>query len=115
MRVDRGDDARRCPEQGLHRVDHAGDGMRLEADDDDILRPEFGGIVSAARSRHLRLVADQELEPVGLHRRQMRAARDDRNLVAGGRESRREIAADGARAENGNFHPVIPSFAPSFS
>ena len=60
--IDRGDDARSRLEQRLHRLDHAGDGMRLQADDDEILRPKLGGIVGAARLHHALFIADQQLE-----------------------------------------------------
>ena len=38
---------------------------------------------------------------------EMRPAHDDGNLVAGRRESRREIPADGARAEYANPHALL--------
>src|SRR5258706_16185594 len=58
--IDRGDDARSRPEQRLHRLDYAGDGMRLQANDDKILRPKLGGIVSAAWLHHAFFIADPQ-------------------------------------------------------
>jgi hypothetical protein len=37
----------------------AGDGMGLQANDDEILRPKLGGIVGAARPHHALFIADQ--------------------------------------------------------
>src|ERR1700682_1911156 len=62
--IDRGDDARARSEQRLHRFDHAGDGMRLQADDDKILRPEFGGIGGAEGMVHMLPHPDQKLAPL---------------------------------------------------
>ena len=107
--IDRGDDARVRPEQRLHRFDHAGDGMRLQADDDEILRPEFGWIVGAARMHHVLLVADQKLEAVGAHGGEMRAARHQADIGAGPRELHSEITTDCAGAVNTDFHGVSVS------
>ena len=102
--VDRGDDAGVRPEQRLHLLDHAGDGMRLQADDDEILRAELGRIVGAARMHHVLLVADQELESVGAHRGEMRAARHQADVDACARELHAEISADRAGAVDTDFH-----------
>ena len=105
--VDRGDDAGVRSEQRLHLLEHAGDGMRLQADDDVILRPEFGGIVGAARMHHALFVADQELEPVGAHRGEMGAARHQADIDARARKLHTEIAADRAGAVDADFHGVF--------
>ena len=78
--------------------------MRLQADDDDILRAKFGGIVGAARMDHAFFLADQELQSVGAHRGKMRAARDQADISAGARELNPKIAADRAGAVNTDFH-----------
>ena len=102
--VDRGDDAGVRPEQRLHLLDHAGDRMRLQADDDEILRPELGGIVGAARMHHALLIADQQFEPVGAHGGEMGAARHQADVDACARELHTEIAADRTGAVNADFH-----------
>ena len=81
--------------------------MRLQADDDEILRAEFGGIVGAARMHHALLVADQELQPVGAHGGEMRAARHQADIGARARELHAEIAADRAGAVDTDFHGYL--------
>ena len=102
-----GDDAGVRAEQRLHLLEHAGDRMRLQADDDEILRPEFGRVVGAARMHHALFVADQQLEPVGAHRGQMRAARHQADVDARARELHTEIAADRAGAVDTDFHGIF--------
>jgi hypothetical protein len=46
----------------------------------------------------------QALRPQG---RQMRAARDEMNILAGGGEARAEIAADAARSHDGDLHGLL--------
>ena len=105
--VHRGDDPRVRSEQRLHLFEHAGDGMRLQTDDDEILQPELGGIVGAARMRHALFTADQQFEAVGLHGRQMRAARHQAHIHAGSRELHTEIAADRSGAVDTDFHGIF--------
>ena len=81
--------------------------MRLQADDDEVLRSEFGRIVGAARMHHALLVTDQELEPVGAHRGEMRAARHQADIDARARELHTEIAADRTGAVDTDFHGIF--------
>ena len=105
--VDGGNDARLRSEQRLHLLDHAGDGMRLQADDDVILRSELGGIIGAARMHHALLFADQQLQSVGAHRGQVGAACNKADVDARARELHTEIAADRTGAVNTDFHVIF--------
>ena len=51
-------------------------------------------------------VADLAVEPqaLGLHRLQMRTARHERHIVAGGRQPRAEVTPDAAGTHHCNFH-----------
>src|ERR1700722_11960756 len=102
--IHRRDDAGMRPEQGLHRLDRPGDGMRLQADDDEILMPEFGGIIGAAWPHDAFFVADQEFEAVGAHGGEMGAARDQADIGARAGQLYAEISADRAGAVDANFH-----------
>ena len=104
--VDRGDDAGSRAEQRRHRLDRAGDGMRLQADDHEILRPEFGGVVGAARPHHAFFVIDQQFQSVGAHRGEMGAARDQADIGAGAHQLHSEISADRAGAVDADFHEI---------
>ena len=95
------------PEQGLHRLDHAGDGMGLQADDNEILMPEFGGVVGAARMHHAFFIADQQFQSVSPHGGEMRAARHQADIGACARELDSEISADRAGAVDADFHGVL--------
>ena len=105
--VDRGDDAGVWSEQGTHRLDRTGDGMRFQADDDEILMAEFGWIIGAAWPHHMGLIADQEFEPVVAHRRQMRAARHQADIGARARKLHTDISADRAGAVDADFHGIF--------
>src|SRR4029077_4726491 len=87
-----------------HGVDCAGDGMRLQADDDEILGWKLGGIVGAVRMNHALLIADQEFQPVGAHRGKMRSSRHQADICASARKLDPEISADGAGAVNADLH-----------
>ncbi len=82
--------------------------MRLQADDDEILRAEFTGIIGAARPHHMGLIADQQCEPVVAHRRQMRAARHQADVGARARQLHTDISADRAGAVDADFHGNLP-------
>lgn len=106
--VHRGHNAGFLGKQRLHRIDDAGDGMRLQADDDEVLRAKFGGVVGAARTRHTFFVADQKLQSIRLHRGKMGAARDQADVGARARELNPEITADRTGAVNADFHETYP-------
>ena len=96
--------ARLRPEQRLHRIDHTGDRMRFQTDDDDILHAEIGGIIGTARICDPLFAIDQKFETVGFHRRQMRAARHQADVSASQRELHAEIAANRARTVDADLH-----------
>src|SRR5258708_11187582 len=102
--IDRGDDARERSEQGLHRLDRTGDGMRFQADDDKILRPKLGRIVGAAWLNQLFLVADQQFQSVLAHRGEMGAPCDQADVGACAQKLYTEISADRAGAVDADFH-----------
>src|SRR4051812_31611484 len=102
--VDRGDDARSRSEQRLHLIDHAGDRMGLEANDDEILRPKLGRVVGAAWVRHALLVADQQFHAVVAHRCEMWTARHQADVGARARQLHPEITADRARSVDTDLH-----------
>src|SRR6266403_903968 len=102
--IDRGDEARLRSEQRLHRLDYAGDGMRLQANDHKILRPKFSGIVGATRLHHAFFVADQQSKSALAHRGKMRAARDEADVGACARELHAEISTDRAGAVDTDLH-----------
>src|SRR3984885_16337910 len=81
--------------------------MRLQGDDDEILRTEFGGIVGAAWMDHAFFIPDQKLQSAGLHRGEMSAARNQAHISASARELDPEITADGAGAVNADFHQAF--------
>src|ERR1700737_2337913 len=102
--IDRGDDARLRSEQRLHRLDRSGDGMRFQADDDKILRPKLGRIVSAAWLNQLFLAADQQFQSVLAHRGEMGAPRDQADIGASAQKLYTEISADRAGAVDADLH-----------
>src|SRR3569832_1757943 len=106
--VDRRDDAGVRPDQGLHRIDRTGDGMCLQTDDDEVLRAKFGRGIGAARTNHALLIGDLKLQPIGAHRRQVRAAGDQTDVGAGTHELDPEIAAERTGAVNANLHVTPP-------
>ena len=72
-----------------------------------VLRPEIGRPVGRLHLGHDLPVAGQQGEPARPDRLEMRAARHDRDLVAGVSQSRREIAADGACPVYANPHAPL--------
>ncbi len=80
--------------------------MRLEANDDEILWPKLGGIIGATRIHHALLITDQQLQPIGLHRCEMRPARNKADLRACQGKLNAEVAPDCTRTVNTNLHRV---------
>src|SRR5260370_33268101 len=80
--VDRRDDAGLRPKQWLHLIYHTGDGMRLQANDDKILRPKLGGICGAAWLNHASLASGPQVSSARLHPVGMRAAAEQSDACA---------------------------------
>src|SRR6516162_237448 len=99
-----GNDARARTQQGLHPIDHAGDGMGLKADDQVVLLAQFCRIVRAARVHHAFLAAHQQLQSVLPHGGEMHTARDQADVGACAHEFNTEIATDGTSAVNADLH-----------
>ena len=78
--------------------------MRLERNDDVVLRTELGRIVGASHMRNLLRAFDLQPDAVSAHRGEMRAARHEAHVGAGLREADAEKAADRARPENRHLH-----------
>ncbi len=106
--VDRGDDGRVGAEQRRNQIDDGGNRMRLQRDDDDILRPELCGIIRAAHFDGMFLAVDAQLHAVRLHRREMRSARHETHVRTGSRELRAHIAADRTGALHADLHGSSP-------
>ena len=104
----RGDHGRVRPEQRPHLLGRFPGLMRLQRDDDVVLRPELGRIVGG---RHLatRSSPPIELQPVLLDRGEMRAARHERDVGAAPLHQHAHIAADGAGAVDANLHEILPA------
>src|SRR5208283_1012240 len=81
----------------------------LQRANDVILRPEIGRIGTGGDPSDLFLAFDDQLEAVLADGVEMGAPDDRRNLMAGQRQFRREIAADRSSAENTDFHGAFPS------
>ena len=95
----RRDDRRIGTEQGRHLVGDGCRGMRLQGDDDKVLRAGLGGVVGTGHLGDALLAVDEKLQTVRLHRRQMRPARDagDVGSIAA-RQFYRHVTADRAGA-----------------
>src|SRR6185503_18502925 len=93
----------------------AGQAIRLQGDDDVILRSGFGGLVGGGKAHGYGLAFTFQGQALFADRGQMRPARDHRDLGAGLVQLDGEIAANGAGAENCNPHPASPSLSASFS
>src|SRR3984893_17459877 len=81
--------------------------MRLQANDDEILRSQFGGVVGAAGMHDALFITNQQFEAVGTHRGQVSAARDQADIGSRERQLHAEIAADRAGAVDTDFHAVL--------
>ena len=93
-----GDQRRKALRRAL-RVAH------LHGEDDGVGRRYFARIRNHFDGLQMQ-VADLavEAQAVGLHRLQMRAARHERHVVAGGGQPRAEVAPDAAGTHNCDFH-----------
>lgn len=67
--------------------------MRLERDDHVVLLAELGRVVGAARAQDRGLALRNQAQPLGAHRVQMRAARDQAGLDDGSSQIRAEAAS----------------------
>src|SRR5439155_26303422 len=91
-----------------------GQGVRLDGDDYEVLRPQLAGVVGVARVSDQRLPFASEREAVGPHRREVGPPGDAAHLRRpGGGELGRQVSADGPGAEDGDLHGSSPSFAAS--
>jgi hypothetical protein len=81
--------------------------MRLEADDHDILHPEFGRIVCAARRNRALLAADLQCQPVDPHGGEVSAARHETDIGACARQLDTEVTADRPGAIDADFHRIF--------
>ena len=95
-------------EQRFQPVGERGDAGRLQGADDDILRAEIGRVVGGLHAGLELIAAHAQRQAVVPHGRQMRPAHHAGNLVAGARQPHRQMAADGARAENTDAHENVP-------
>ena len=98
-------------EHQTHGVRQAGDLLRLDAQDDDVVLAGLAHVAGrddVARDVLFAVFHDQ-LEPVALNRLEMRAARDDRDILARQREFGGEQAAHGARAYDAIPHDRPPT------
>ena len=102
------DHGRLRPEQRLQALADPRHGMGLEGDDDGVLRAEFRRIVGRPDLRPALLPAGAHAHAVGLHRREMGPARDQRHFRAAKRKLEAEIGADRAGADDADLH-VTPS------
>ena len=91
------------PQQWPHALDDASDLVRLQRQDHVVLHARLGRVFDAARACDAALAVDQQRHAVRLHRRQVRAARDQRHVLARERELRAEVAADRARSIDGDL------------
>jgi hypothetical protein len=78
--------------------------MRLERAQDEVLVPELTRIVGGGHPRYLLRAGHAKFEAVSLDRLEMRTTCNDTNLVAGGCQANRQIAADGAGTIDTEFH-----------
>ncbi|MCY1201915.1 hypothetical protein D9M72_133880 [compost metagenome] len=106
--IDAGHDRGFRAQQRLDQVDHARHRMRLQRNEDIVLRPQLARIAGAAHPRRALLAVDQQPHPVFLHRRQVRTARDEADIGSRTRKLRPDIAANGARAVDTHFHLLSP-------
>src|SRR5205085_248376 len=94
-----------------YRVGDSRQRMRLDAQDDVVLRSRLARVVSAMRTHDVRLAFADQLQAALAHGGEMRPARDEGHVVAGERELRAHEPADRSRSEDADLHPPRPSFA----
>jgi hypothetical protein len=78
--------------------------MGLECAQNEVLVPEFPRIIGSSDPRYLLRPGRAKLEAMGFDRLEMGAARNDTNFMAGGCQSDRKIATDGAGTVDTEFH-----------
>ena len=103
--LERDDDAATLDERrDLRRA--ALDVPQLDAEHHDVDRRERRRIVASPSTLRKRHVASRALDAQSVlaHRGEMRAARDERDIVARLREPRAEVAADAAGADHRDAH-----------
>ena len=96
--VHRRDDGGLRAQQGLHGLGQGGRRMRLHRDEHIVLLAGLRRIISAARPHEQLFARRADPQPALAHRRQVRAARDQRHVHAGPMQQRPHVAADRARA-----------------
>src|SRR5579871_4140311 len=78
--------------------------MRLHRQKHDARIRNSRDIVGTPRMSHKVVPVTDDANAGGLHRRQMRAARDQRDVEAGPRQMRSKKSTDGAGANDGELH-----------
>jgi hypothetical protein len=100
----RRDDGGRVAEQRRHLIGGFPGLMRLQRDDDIVLRPEFGRIAGRRHFRDLLLIVDQQLQAPAFDSGQMLTAGNDGDIRPAILQENGHIAANRARAKNTDFH-----------
>ena len=91
-------------QQRLHLADGRAELVRLQPDDDEILRAKLGGIVGAGRTHDDFLVVLQQAKAVAPHRFEMRAARDQADIDPGLSELGTDVSTSRSGAEDAYLH-----------
>src|SRR5438477_10400627 len=81
--------------------------MGLQANDDEILRPELGRVIGAAHVHDVLLIAHQQLQSVGAHGGKVRAPCNQADVRTRARELYTEIAPDCAGAVDADLHETV--------
>src|SRR5439155_22432376 len=102
--VDRRDHHRVRGDERLQAGQHRRDRMRLEEDEDRVLRPEIGGLRRVAQRMDLGLASGNQGQSPSADRLEMSAAGDERHLVPGLRKPRSDYTAHRAGADDANPH-----------
>ena len=105
--VHRADDRGRRSEQRPNRRRRGRHGMRLEGDDDIVLRTEGRRVVGHGDRDGDACPCLDQGQAVRSHRREMRPAGDEADSGAGPRQLRAQVTADGPGAEDADTHPPI--------
>ncbi len=106
----RRDDRRRRAEQRLQALRRVPALMRLQGDDDIVLRAQLGRIARRRQFGDMLGAAAQQLEALRPDRVQMIASCDNRYVRTASFQHDREITTNGSRTKNTNFH-IGPTFA----
>ena len=93
-------------EQVVQLFRDRGDLVRLHGEDDHVLRPSLGEASGGldARGDVVGAVGHREPHAPGADRLQVRAARDERHVLAGDRELDADVSADRAGTDDAEFH-----------